>query len=88
MTNYIINNYEKTQLQLNPATVDRLKKYAPAGCPFNNYSMLDLLIDLIKMYSWKMDRGRKYNITHFLELTNDVHAVTYKNAFIELIKEV
>ena len=49
---------------------------------------LDLLIDLITMYSWKMDRGRKYNIIHFLELTNDAHAETYKNAFTELVKEV
>ena len=86
MENIIINNYYKTQLKLTPAAVERLKLYAPAGCPFTDYNFLDLLIDLIKMYSWKMEKGRNYKILDFLALTNDAHAIIYKSAFAELLK--
>lgn len=86
MKNYIICNYNKVSLNMEPATVERLKRCSPAGCPFKNYNMLDLLIDLLNMYSWKMDRGRKYSINNFLELTNDAHAITYKNALLTLVR--
>ena len=88
MNNYIIygfNGYNKTHLTLTPATVEGLKKATPVGCPFDNYTLFDLLVDLIKMYSWKMDRGKKYTISHFLELTNNIKAVVYKDVINSLI---
>lgn len=87
MNNYIINTYTKVTLTLTPATVERLKKATPAGCPFENYTFFDLLTDLINMYSWKMDRGKNYTINHFLEITNDIHAITYKDVIKGLITE-
>lgn len=54
MNNYIIygyNGYYNTHLSLTAATVEALKKATPAGCPFDNYTLFDLLMDLIKMYS-------------------------------------
>lgn len=86
MKNYIICNYNKVSLNMEPATVERLKRYSPAGCPFKNYNMLDLLIDLLNMYSWKMDRGRQYSIIQFLDITNDIKAVIYKAAFMDLLR--
>lgn len=86
MKNYIICNYEKVVLNMDPAAVENLKKCTPAGCPFKNYSMFDLLADLIKMYSWKMDRGRQYSIANFLDITNDIKAVIYKATFMDLIR--
>lgn len=89
MSNYIdIFFAHKAVLHLTENAKNNLKLYSPAGCPFEGYSMLDLLIDLIEAYSWKMNAGRKYSIKEFLELTNDIKAVTYKSGFIALIEEV
>ena len=85
MNNYIINTYTKVTLTLTPATVERLKKATPAGCPFENYTFFDLLTDLITSYSWKLDTGKKYTISHFLELTNNIKAVIYKDVINSLI---
>lgn len=87
MNNYIINGYNNSHLTLNRATVDGLKNATPKGCPFDNYTLLDLLIDLINMYSWKLDRGKKYSINYFLEMTNDIKALTYKDDIKKLIVE-
>ena len=51
------------------------------GCPFKNYYAWDLLIDLVKMYSWKMEYNKIYDISDFLELCNCAHAIAYKSIF-------
>ena len=88
MNNYIITDITGGRLVLAPEAAENLKNFKPAGCPFLNYTMLDLLMDLIKAYSWKLENNKKYSITHFLELTNDIKAVTYKAGFKALLKEV
>ena len=87
MQNYIINTYNKIKMELQPEKIEIMRKYTPRGCPFNNYTMLDLLIDFINMYSWKLETGRTYTIIEFLNILNDIKAITYKNFYIELFEE-
>ena len=51
------------------------------GCPFKDYFAIDLLRDLIQMYSWRMERGRNYSISEFLTLCNDAHAEAYRTIY-------
>ena len=64
------------------ANYKRLEKTALQGCPFPNYSAIDLLHDLLFMYDYVMDYGKAYDIADFLTLCNDTHAEAYKHIFI------
>ena len=87
MQNYIINTYNKIKMELQPEKVETMKKYTPRGCPFKNYNMLDLLIDFINMYSWKLENNRAYTVIEFLNTLNDIKAITYKSFYIELFEK-
>lgn len=85
MNNYINVSYTKIHLELTPGTVETLSKYTPAGCPFDNYTMLDLLNDLVKNHAWTLENGRKYDIITFLKLSNNIKARVYLKGFESLI---
>jgi len=87
MKNYIITSYKGPRLVLTPASAEALNKYRPRGCPFENYTMLDLLKDFAKMDSWILEKNKKYNILDFLDLITDIKARVYRAGFEELITE-
>lgn len=87
MTNYIDCGYSnKNVLHLSKQAEENLRSYAPKGCPFKDYSLLDLLLDLM-CYTWKI----KYTISvekyiRLLQSENYAHAVTYGDAIIKCLE--
>lgn len=68
-----------------------LSSYAPRGCPFVDYTMLDLVKDLIIMYSWKVDRGVTMSLTGFMKMLQEegvTYAVVYGNAVIDIVEAI
>lgn len=86
MTNYIKVNYTGDQLILMPYTAEMLNSFAPKGCPFPNYTLLDLLKDLVQMYSWKISKDT--TAADFIEMLmqEDAHAVAYGKEIIDLLE--
>lgn len=78
------------RVSISMATVENLSQYTPKGCPFDDYTLLDLLRDFIQAYSWKITRGTAMSVKAFIELLQYegyAHAVTYGNDIINLIED-
>lgn len=86
--NYILTTYDTTQWEIEGAAVNRLKMHIPRSCPFENYTLFDLLKDLIKMYSWVLDKNKKYSLSDFIRLIKDreIKANVYGNTIIKLLE--
>lgn len=86
MTNYIKVNYTGDQLILTSYTAEMLNNFVPKGCPFPNYTLLDLLKDLVQMYSWKISKDT--TAADFIEMLmqEDEHAVSYGKEIIDLLE--
>ena len=65
-----------------PADYNTLSNTKLKGCPFKDYTAIDLLHDLEIMYSWKIKAGISYTIEDFLTICNDAHAEAYRNIFV------
>lgn len=86
--NYIIVNYNGDEkVSMTYKSAEALKQYRPSGCPFPDYSLLDLLKDFVSMYSWILDRGKRIALSDFIEACKqkDIKAEIYGNAIIELL---
>lgn len=86
MENYIISKYENTRLFLSRKAAESLEKYAPKGCPFKEYTLLDLVKDLLA-YSWKVTG--KISISDYIRLLQAegyAKAIMYGNAIIECLE--
>ena len=68
---------------------ERLSKYVPRGCPFKNYTLLDLLKDLVGMYGHHLEWYQTMTMTEFIQylMGVDNHAKVYGEAIIQLIEE-
>lgn len=68
---------------------ERLSEYVPRGCPFNGYTLLDLLKDLVCMYGCRLEWYQTITITEFIQylMGIDVHAKVYGEAIIQIIEE-
>lgn len=69
---------------------EKLSQYTPKGCPFDNYTLMDLLKDFIQAYSWKITRGTAMSIKVFIELLQlegYIHSITYGDDIISLIED-
>ena len=69
---------------------ERLDSYTPKGCPYPDYTFLDLLKDFIQAYSWKIDRGHTMSLSDFIQLLqaeNYSHAIMYGNDMMRIIEE-
>lgn len=86
MTNYIKVNRTGDQLILLPHTAEKLNSLTPEGCPFPNYTLLNLLKDLVQMYSWKISKDT--TVADFIEMLmqEDAHAVSYGKEIIDLLE--
>lgn len=86
MTNYIKVNRTGDQLILMSYTAEKLSRITPEGCPFPNYTLLDLLKDLVQMYSWKISKDT--TAADFIEMLmqEDAHAVSYGKEIIDLLE--
>lgn len=90
MTNYIECSISRgATLNITKRAADILRQYTPKGCPFKDYTLLDLMCDLMS-YSWKITT-KTMSLTEYIRMLqkeNYVHAVAYGDSIIELIEEV
>lgn len=83
--NVVIKRERKGTTWLIEMHVEKImKKYKPKGCPFKDYSFLDLLEDLIKKNDWRLEYGKEYSLKDFLAECNDMYASTYGDALLEM----
>lgn len=87
MKNYVMIDYRnRTKGTIQSDIANILKRFEPRGCPFKDYTMLDLLIDWVQMYSWQLDRNREYSLTEFVNtIHGDGKVIVYAPAMLELL---
>ncbi len=87
MGNYVIIDYSGCiEWNIQPYIVNVLKQFKPRRCPFKDYTMFDLLIDWVRMYSWQLDRNHKYSLTEFVKkIHGDGKIIVYSTAMLELL---
>lgn len=88
MENVIVFDRNKCRVNLNTKAVSILDNMIPKGCPFLDYTMLDLLFDLINMYSWKIPCGEMpiAEYIRFLQNDKEIKSVVYGNVFIKVFE--
>lgn len=90
MTNYIDINFRGSgKVYLTAEARKLLTTYIPKGCPFNNYTFLDLLLNQITMNDWKYP-CQKMTIKEFVKKEmgdNNVYMLAYGDFIIEACEE-
>lgn len=79
----------KTMVNCSGKTANILNTYTPKGCPFDNYTLLDLVKDFINMYSWKICRGQSMSLKDFIRLLQYdgiAYAIVYGDDIISLME--
>ena len=74
-------------MKLNKAIATELNSYKPKGCPFNEYTLLDLLQDWFKAYSWELS-DKITTIENFIKMlqnNGESKALVYGNDMITII---
>lgn len=85
--NYIIIKYDGTShVKMFTKTKEFLQKVKPKGCPFCDYSMLDLLLDWVSMYSWQIERNKKMSLADFVRKIRTDGTYIYKDAMIRILE--
>ena len=87
MENYIIVGFDdKAKVLMAGKTKEFLESVKPKGCPFNNYSMFDLLWDWIGMYCWQMEHNKKIPLAEFVRKINTDGKFIYKEPMIYILE--
>lgn len=87
MLNYIKTNYTGDSLILMKSVSEMLNSFTPKGCPYRNYALLDLLKDLVRMYSWTITDDT--SVVEFItQLDNNAYAIAYGQEIINIIEAV
>lgn len=79
----------KFTVKLSEKATSSLSSYKPKGCPFYGYNCLEMVKDLIHMYSWKIRRGQSMTLKEFVRLLQSdgiEKAVIYGNDIIDLVE--
>lgn len=88
MKNFIIVDFiGNVKVSMTQKAIENLKSYKPKGCPFKNYSMLDLLKDWVNMYSWQIiQRNKQISLVDFIKNINgDGKVLLYSKIMIDLL---
>ena len=88
MKNYIIVDFRgNTKVSITQKVMKNLKTFKPKGCPFEDYSMLDLLKDWVNMYSWQIaNRNKQIPLADFIKSINgDGKVLLYGESIINLL---
>ena len=88
MKNYIIVDFRgNTKISITQKAMENLKTFKPKGCPFEDYSMLDLLKDWVNMYSWQIaNRNKQIPLVDFIKSINgDGKVLLYGESMINLL---
>lgn len=86
MKNYIKFNYTGHRLILSRAVTEMLESFVPKGCPFKDYTCLDLLKDTFEMYSWRVQEDM--SVVDFIKMLMDydAHMVAYGQDIIGIVE--
>ena len=88
MKNYlVISRNGKIYISITQKAMENLKSFRPKGCPFENYSMFDLLKDWINMYSWQIvQMNKQIALIDFIKNINgDGKVLLYGQTIIDLL---
>ena len=66
--------------------MENLSQYEPKGCPFKDYTLLDLVKDLMA-FSWKITKSMSLaDYIRLLQAENYIYAVAYGDAIIKCLE--
>ena len=88
MENYIVVDFRGgTKVSITQKAMENLRSFRPKDCPFENYSMLDLLKDWVNMYSWQIvQRNKQILLADFIKNINgDGKVLLYGQTMIDLL---
>lgn len=88
MENFIVIDFRgNTKVSITQKVMENLKTFKPKGCPFEDYSMLDLLKDWVNMYSWQIvNRNKQIPLADFIKSINgDGKVLLYGESMINLL---
>ena len=88
MKNYLVIGHNgKIHVSIEQKAMENLKSYRPNGCPFENYSMFDLLKDWVNLYSWQIvQRNKQISLVDFIKNINgDGKVLLYGQTMIDLL---
>ena len=87
--NTITRKINSIDASISNKAAERLSEYVPRGCPFKDYTLLDLLKDLVRMYGYHLEWHQTMTMTEFIRylIGIDAHAKVYGEAIIQLIEE-
>ena len=88
MKNYLVIGHNgKIHISIEQKAMENLKSFRPNGCPFENYSMLDLLKDWVNMYSWQIvQMNKQIALADFVKNINgDGKVLLYGQTMIDLL---
>ena len=88
MKNYIVISHNgKIHVSIEQKAMINLKSFRPEGCPFADYSMLDLLKDWVNMYSWQIvQMNKQIALADFIKNINgDGKVLLYGQTMIDLL---
>lgn len=83
-----INGNISTSISI--VAAEQISLYTPKDCPFDGYTLLDLLRDFISAYGWKISRGETMSVNAFIRLLQHegyAHALAYDDDIIDLMEE-
>ena len=85
--NYIVVTSDGTvRATLTSRVKEVLTEFRPKGCPFGNYSMLNLLQDWLGMYSWQLPKNKPMSLVECVERLDTDGTSIYKESIIRLIE--
>lgn len=87
--NTITRKVNSIDASISNKVAERLSEYVPRGCPFKDYTLLDLLKDLVRMYGYHLEWHQTMTMTEFIRylMGINIHAKVYGEAIIQLIEE-
>lgn len=87
MNNYIIvDSSGAADIAIRTTTREFLDSVKPKGCPFDDYSMFDLLKDWVCMYSWQIERNKKIPLAEFVRQIKIDGKFIYKEPMIYILE--
>ena len=74
----------KVILSITKETKEKLKQFKPSG--YSGYTMLDLLQDWIKVYSWQLEKCAVYSLIGFIKKIRGGKIEAYRKGMLYLLE--
>lgn len=88
MINYITKQSNgSVSVSISAQAMNRLEAHRPTGCPFDGYTMLDLLKDWIQMYAWQITQKSISLVDFIKSIRGDEKLAVYGDAMVALLAQ-